>query len=214
MRDKFKRYFLTGLIVLFPLGLTFYFLWIFFSFVAKFFMPLLHPLFQSFLGKEYIPFFPFLWKLSSFLLALFLVWMVGLLATNFLGKKVLQKLNQLIERLPFIREFYLALSKLTHIFLAEKIQFQRVVLIEYPRKGIYAFGFVTNEKKWKLGEQVDDYALSVFLPTTPNPTSGFLLLVPEKEIIPVEINIEEAMKMVISGGLLAPEQLLIKSKNK
>lgn len=212
MRDKLKRYFITGLIILLPLWFTLYIFWIFFSFVAKFFIPILRPLFNYLLGKEYIPFFPFLLKLSAFLIALLIVWLVGLLATNIFGRKIFQRLDRTLATIPLIRQVYATVSKLTQIFFSGKTQFQRVVLLEYPRKGLYVFGFVTNEKTWQFSDQPGEPILNVFIPTTPNPTSGFFFLIPEKEVIPLEMSVDDALKMVISGGIISPENLPLKTK--
>lgn len=212
IREKLKRYFITGLIVLLPLWFTLYIFWIFFSFVAKFFIPILRPLFNYLLGEEYIPFFPFLLKLSAFLIALLIIWLVGLLATNIFGRKIFQKLDQTFATIPLIRQVYSTFSKLTQIFFSGKTQFQRVVLVEFPRKGLYALGFITNEKNWQFVDQPGEAVLNVFIPTTPNPTSGFFLLIPEKEVIPLEMSVDDALKMVISGGIVSPENLPLKTK--
>jgi len=212
MPDKLKRYFITGLIVILPLWFTLYIFWIFFCFVAKFFTPVLHPLFQYLLGKEYIPFFPFFLKLSAFLIALVIVWLVGLLTTNIFGRKIFQRVDRTFTTIPIIRQVYNTLSKLTQIFFSGKTQFQRVVLVEYPRKGLYALGFITNEKNWQFVDQPGETVLNVFVPTTPNPTSGFFLLIPEREVIPLDVTVDDALKVVISGGIVSPETLLLKTK--
>ena len=145
---------------------------------------------------------------SGVLIIIVLLTMVGALAANFLGRVLLRSGERVLDRMPVIRSVYGALKQ---IFVAVIQQsddsFSEVVLLEYPRRGIWAIGFVTSETKGEIQNQTEDHILNIFLPTTPNPTSGFLLFVPRREVVTLHMTVEEGIKMVISAGLVAPPDL-------
>ena len=153
--------------------------------------------------------FPFseLIKIASLLVILFLVFLIGILARNTIGSKIIAFTEWLLLKVPMFNVIY---STMTNIGNAIKNQqdgmFHKVVLFEYPRRGIYSIGFVTNEKNtWEVNNKIDEKLISVFLPTTPNPTSGFLLLLPQKDLTYLKMPVADAMRLVISGGVITPE---------
>jgi len=203
MKTKLGTYFATGLIALLPLALTIFILRFIFNKI------------DNILGGIISP-FPFitasrLWyyggKALAFLALLLLVFLVGVLARNVVGRRVISSVEMILKRIPFIRKIYTTIRQISDaVFRREKKLFQRVVLLEYPRKGVYTLGFVTSESGGTVNKAIKKRTLNVFISTTPNPTSGFLLVVPEKEVIPLDMTVEEGMKLIISGGVLSPPE--------
>ena len=190
MISHFRRIILTGLLAIVPVALTFYILKVVFTFLDN----LTSPIFKRM--EIYIPGL-------GILLTLLLVYLLGIFVTNVLGKRFLHWLETLIKNIPLINTIYNTIKQITQAFTgtAEK-KFQSVVYIEYPRKDLWTLAFVTGESK--NDEDVKFYHL--FVPTTPNPTSGVFIIIPKKDSIETELNVEEALKSVISGGMLAPKQ--------
>ena len=141
----------------------------------------------------------------GFLAVVLMLFLAGLIARNFIGKKIIALANQLVARIPLANKIYIAIDQIAKAFLSGKREvFQKAVLIEYPRKGIYSIGFFTQDTKGPVQNALSADVISVFLPTTPNPTSGFLLFVPKADAIPLDMSIEEALKLVISAGAVVP----------
>jgi uncharacterized membrane protein len=139
---------------------------------------------------------------------------IGFLTAGLIGRFVIKLGERIISRLPIIRSVYGALKQIFESVLASSSKsFREVVLVEYPRKGIWAIGFITGDTKGEVQNIIKDEMVNVFLPTTPNPTSGFLLFIPSKDLTVLEMNVEEGIKMVISGGIITPK-FLKKKKNK
>lgn len=184
---RLRNLFIAGLVILTPVVVTIYvFIFLFLKVDS-----LLGPLILRLVGLR-IPG-------MGFLGVLVLIFFTGLAARNYLGGKLIGFGEKILTKIPFISRIYVALQQISHAFLAQKRAiFKEAVLVEYPRKGIYAIGFVTSQME-------DGRMLSIFLPTTPNPTSGYLLFLPREEAIPLQMTIEEALKLVISGGAVAPE---------
>ncbi len=184
---RLRNLFIAGLVILTPVVVTIYvFIFLFLKVDS-----LLGPLILRLVGLR-IPG-------MGFLAVLVLIFFTGLAARNYLGGKLIGFGEKILTKIPFISRIYVALQQISHAFLAQKRAiFKEAVLVEYPRKGIYAIGFVTSQME-------DGRMLSIFLPTTPNPTSGYLLFLPREEAIPLQMTIEEALKLVISGGAVAPE---------
>ena len=184
---RLRNLFIAGLVILTPVVVTIYvFIFLFLKVDS-----LLGPLIFRLVGLR-IPG-------MGFLAVLVLIFFTGLAARNYLGGKLIGFGEKILTKIPFINRIYVALQQISHAFLAQKRAiFKEAVLVEYPRKGIYAIGFVTSQME-------DGRMLSIFLPTTPNPTSGYLLFLPREEAIPLQMTIEEALKLVISGGAVAPE---------
>jgi uncharacterized membrane protein len=187
-----RRAFITGLVVLSPLVVTG---WVFvslFRFVDGRMRPFLAqmPFLRDSLPDQGL-------TGIGFLAAIILVVLVGLLANNLLGRAVFGTLDRVIHRIPWIKGVYSATKEISGVVFAEKsTAFRKVVLFEYPRRGLYSLGFVTQELSLESGDRL----LHVFLPTTPNPTSGYFLMVPSKDAIQLPISIEDGLKLVVSGG--------------
>lgn len=191
---KLRKYFLTGIIVLLPLTITVYVLYFIFQLLDG----LLSPIIESLLGFN-IP------GLGALLTIVFVV-LVGLVATNVLGRKFISFLDQLFIRIPMVKIIYGATKQIIDAFsIQPRNALRRVALVEYPRRGIYSIVFVTSEGVGEVQEKTAQQVFSVFIPTTPNPTSGMLLLVPREEITFLEMCVEDALKLIISGGVVNPK---------
>ena len=196
-----KNNFLTGLIVILPFFLTAYIIWFLFQLVGMFFTPAITKIFELILVAK-MP--GVLVTFTSAAITLFLIWLVGVLVSNFIGEKFFHFAESVLLKIPMARGIYEAISKLTNIFLSDKSSFKRVVLIEWPRKGVYSIAFITSEETEAIQRATKQNVVSVFMPTTPNPTSGFLVLVPKEDVIPLDMSIDDAMKLIISGGIVVP----------
>ncbi len=135
------------------------------------------------------------------LLILLILFLTGIIARNYFGKKLIELGNLIVTRIPLINRIYIAIREIIEAILSEKREvLKKAVLIEYPRKGLYSIAFFTQDTKGPVQDTLDKDVISVFLPTTPNPTSGYLLFVPKKDVIELEMPVEDALKLVISGG--------------
>jgi len=201
MWKKLKKYFITGLLVLIPLVLTIFIIWKLFIAVDG----LLQGFVSNLLAKIGVPVTKYG---PGFVSVMLLILLTGLVARNFFGRKVIKLGEEILARIPLINRIYMAIQQISNAFLSEKREvFKKAILIEYPRKGIYSIGFFTQDTRGEVQERLDRDVVSVFLPTTPNPTSGFLLFVPKTDIIELDMSIEEALKLVISGGAIVPVSL-------
>ena len=197
---KIRGYFLTGIIVTAPVGLTFYVSFLFIGFIdAKV---------RNIIPVQYhydniLPFeIPGLGLLFVFIMLTF----IGFLTAGLIGRYIIKLGERIIARLPIIRSVYGALKQIFETVLKTSSKsFREVVLIEYPRKGIWAIGFITGDTKGEVQASLKEDIVNVFLPTTPNPTSGFLLFLPRKDLKILNMNVEEGIKMVISGGIVTPK---------
>ncbi|WP_447979789.1 DUF502 domain-containing protein [Candidatus Nitrospira bockiana] len=190
-----KRYFLTGLLVITPIWGTVLILKTLFVTV------------DSILGDAVARFVPSEYNVPGLgIMALvLLIFTTGLFAANFIGGQIVKWWEELLHRVPIVRGIYSTLKSMTDILsFKEKDRYNRVVLIQFPKNGHYCFAFVTGVTHGEIQEISTDPLLNVYVPTSPNPTSGYFLLVPEKEVIPLEISVEEAMKLIVSGGLYTP----------
>ena len=141
------------------------------------------------------------------LLALLVLLGTGLIAANYFGKRFVDFWESLLERIPLVRNIYSAVKRFAEIILSDSSQsFSRVLLIEYPRKGLYSLSFQTSQNLGEIQEKIGEDVVCVFVPTTPNPTSGLILMVPEKDVIELDMNVEDALKMVISLGVVVPDE--------
>ena len=188
MKKRIRKYFLSGLmVVVVPISLTVYILWAISKFTDR-----LYP--SSFL-PFYVPGF-------GIVITFVTIFLVGLITTNILGRRLLSLGEYIISRVPLVKEIYLSIKQIAEALFSQKEKnFRRVVLIEYPRNGIYTMVFVTGVAQQSLQEKTGEKLLNVFVPTTPNPTSGFFLMVPEEEVTELDITPEEAFKLIISGGM-------------
>ena len=187
---RLRNYFITGIVVLVPIGITLY-LTTFFISISSNLIP------QGINPNSYLPFaIPGL----EILLSVIFITLVGGLSLSFIGKKFLQLFNDLLKKIPILRTIYSAIGQMTETFAPKKGSKKSVVLIQYPRKGTWAVGFATKENKGEISKKTNTELINVFVPTTPNPTSGFLLMFPKSEIVYLDMTFEEASKFIVSAG--------------
>ena len=191
---KLRNYFITGIVVLVPIGITLYLTKFFISISSKLIPYDLNP-------NNYLPFaIP---GLEIFLSVIFITF-IGGLSLSFIGKKILQLFNDLLKKIPILRTIYSAIGQMTETLAPKRGSKKSVVLIEYPRKGSWAVGFATKENKGEISKKTNKDLINVFVPTTPNPTSGFLLMFPKNEIHYLDMTFEEASKFIVSAGTSEP----------
>ena len=199
--SKIRSWFFTGILVMTPLILTIYVVWAFITFVDNLVVPLV-PI--EYRPSYYLPFsIPGLGLIIVFLFTTF----VGILATGLFGRTLIRLWENILNRMPVVRSVYSAIKQILETVMATQSDaFRQAVLVEYPRKDIWAIGFVTGSTKGEVSENVNKKMVNVFMPTTPNPTSGFLLFFPEKDLIFLEMSVEDALKLVVSGGMVVPKK--------
>jgi uncharacterized membrane protein len=198
--QRLRTDFLTGLVVVLPMFLTVYIVWLTIGFVDAKIIPLIPNAYnpENVFGRN-------IFGLGLLVFVSFTT-LVGALAKGFFGRKILQIGEQLVERTPIVRSIYNALKQIVEtIFNQSGTSFQKACLVEYPRHGLWAVAFVATDTRGEIpGKTGEDDLVSVFLPTTPNPTSGFLLFVPRRDIVPLDMTLEEAAKLIVSAGLVTP----------
>ena len=201
---RLRNYFFTGVIVVAPITITGYLIWTFVTWVDRIVKPLIPPQYNP---DTYLPF-----AVPGFglLAGVLIVTMTGFLAANLVGRSVVNFGERLLDRMPLVRTLYRGLKQIFETVLNDRSDnFQSVGLIQYPRPGIWAVVFQSTETRGEVAAKIaGDYGVdelaSVFLPTTPNPTSGFLLFVPRKDLIQLDMTVEDGAKLVISAGLVVP----------
>ena len=187
---RIRNYFIAGIVVLIPLGITVYLTLLIISISSKILPKEINP-------NHYLPYnIPGL----EILISLLLITVIGWLSLSFLGKRLLHLFNKILKRIPILRTIYSALGQMTETFTKNGGEKKNVVLVEYPRKGCWAVGFATKENKGDISKKTNKSLINVFVPTTPNPTSGFLLMFPKEEIIYLDLSFEEASKFIVSAG--------------
>ena len=193
---RIRNYFITGIVVLIPIGITVY-LTIFLVSISSRILP-----------KEINPnhYLPYDIPGVEILTAVILITMIGWLSLSFLGKKLLNLLNNILKKIPILRTIYSAIGQMTETFTKSDKGKKNVVLIEYPRKGAWAVGFATKKNSGEITTKTKSNLVNVFVPTTPNPTSGVFIIIPQDDAVDAEMTVEEGLKAVISGGLLAPKR--------
>ncbi|MBV6657387.1 MAG: DUF502 domain-containing protein [Devosiaceae bacterium] len=202
---RLRNYFFTGVIVVAPVTITGYLIWTFVSWVDRIVKPLIPPVYNP---DNYLPF-----AVPGFgvVAAVLIITMAGFLAANLVGRSVVSFSERLLDRMPLVRTLYRGLKQIFETVLNERANnFQAVGLIQYPRPGIWAVVFQSTQTRgevaYKLSEnEGQEELVSVFLPTTPNPTSGFLLFVPKADLITLDMSVEDGAKLVISAGLVVPD---------
>ncbi len=204
---KVRAYFFTGLLVLVPLVLTGYIIWNLFlaidGILRGFAYNFILERFGVEIAKQQVPGI-------GFITLILIIILTGIIARNYFGRKIVNFGEKIVQRIPLINRVYGAIKQISHAFFSTKREvFKKPILFEYPRKGIYSIGFYTQDTRGVVQDALDVDVVSIFLPTTPNPTSGFLLFVPKAEITELDLSIEEALKLVISGGAIVP----LESKN-
>ena len=196
---RIRTYFLTGIIVTAPIGITFYIAWQFITWVDESIRPLLPPLYNP---ETYVPFaLPGVGLVFGFIV----LTLIGALTASFFGKALMRLGERLVERMPVVRTIYSALKQIFETVLAQSSDsFSEVVLVEYPRRGLWTIAFVTSKTKGEVQDITTDDMINIYVPTTPNPTSGFLLFVPRHDIRSLSMTVEEGIKYVISTGIIVP----------
>ena len=185
-----RNYFIAGVVVLIPIGFTLYLSKILIGISSKILPKNINP-------NSYLPFeIPGI----EILISIIFITFVGGLSLSFLGKRLLKLIDDLFKRIPFLRTVYSAIVQMTETFSKKDDNKKSVVLIEYPRKGVWAVGFATKENDGEMSKKVNKKLINVFVPTTPNPTSGFLLMFPIDEVIYLNMSFEEASKFIVSAG--------------
>ena len=185
-----RNYFIAGVVVLIPIGFTLYLSKILIGISSKILPKNINP-------NNYLPFeIPGI----EILISIIFITFVGGLSLSFLGKRILKLIDDLFKRIPFLRTVYSAIVQMTETFSKKDDNKKSVVLIEYPRKGVWAVGFATKENDGEMSKKVNKKLINVFVPTTPNPTSGFLLMFPIDEVIYLNMSFEEASKFIVSAG--------------
>ena len=197
--SRLRAYFLAGVLVTAPLGLTGLLSWWFIDFVDEKITPLIPDRYNP---ETYLPFgIPGL----GLLILLIAVTLIGALTAGLIGRWLLQTGERVLNRMPVVRSIYSAIKQIFETVLAQQSNaFREAVLVEYPRRGIWAIGFITGTTMGEVQNLTEEETVNIFLPTTPNPTSGFLLFVPKSDVVPLGMSVEEAVKMVISGGIVTP----------
>ena len=187
---KIRNNFIAGIVVLIPIGITLY-LTIFFIRISGKIIP-----------KEINPnnYLPFDIPGVEILMALIIITITGWLSLSFLGKKFFEYFNNILKKIPILRTIYSAIGQMTESFTKIEKDQRSVVLLEYPRKGVWVIGFATKENKGIIKNSIKEEVINIFVPTTPNPTSGFLLMVPKKDLIYLNVTFEQASKFIVSAG--------------
>ncbi|WP_165916166.1 DUF502 domain-containing protein [Marinisporobacter balticus] len=198
---KIRKIFITGLFVLTPIVVTSMLIgWIFNTVDSIFRVPI-----EKIIGFRIIG--------IGFILTMIIILGTGVFATNYLGKEFIHFVERALSKIPLVNTIYLSIKQLIDtILMKQRDAFKSTVLVEYPSKGIYTIGFVTSDAHRDISEKVGKRMKSVFIPTTPNPTSGMFIMIPEKDVMPLNITIDAALKLVVSGGILLPEQMQMKDK--
>ena len=187
---KLRNYFIAGIVVLIPFGITIYITLFIISISSKILPKEINP-------NHYLPYnVPGL----EIIISLFLITFIGWLSLSFLGKKLLDLFNRILKKIPILRTIYSAIGQMTETFTKNNNTEKNVVLIEYPRKGCWAVGFATKDNSGEISSKTNKKLVNVFVPTTPNPTSGFLIMFPKDEMIYLDMTFEEASKFIVSAG--------------
>ena len=192
---RIRNYFIAGVVVLIPIGITVYLTLFIVSISSKI------------LPKEINPnyYLPYNIPGVEILIAVFIITFIGWLSLSFLGKRLLLLFNNILKKIPILRTIYSAIGQMTETLAPNKTSKKSVVLIEYPRKGSWAVGFATKENEGEISRKTNTNLINVFVPTTPNPTSGFLLMFPKSEVIYLDMTFEEASKFIVSAGTSNPK---------
>ena len=192
---KLRNYFITGIVVLIPIGVTLY--------LTRFFIRVSSKLIPAEINPN--NYLPILIPGLEIILAIIFITLIGYLSLSFIGKKILQLFNDLLKRIPILRTIYSAIGQMAETLAPKRKSKKSVVLVEYPRKGSWAVGFATKDNKGEISKKTNQKLVNVFVPTTPNPTSGFLLMFPKEDIIYLDMNFEEASKFIVSAGTSNPK---------
>ena len=192
---RIRNYFIAGVVVLIPIGVTFY-LTIFLVTISSKILP------KEINPNHYLPYnIPGL----EIIISIILITLIGWLSLSFIGRRLLILFNNILKKIPILRTIYSAIGQMTETFTKTDKDKKNVVLVEYPRKGSWAVGFATKENTGEISDKVKKDLINVFVPTTPNPTSGFLLMFPKDEVIYLDLTFEQASKFIVSAGTSNPD---------
>jgi len=199
LMGRLRAYFFAGILITAPISITFYLAWLFISFVDSQVTPWIPVKYNP---TTYLPFgLPGL----GLVVVVVALTLIGMLTAGFFGRLIMKFYDGLLARMPVVRNVYSALKQIIETVLAQQSNaFRQAVLIEYPRRGLWAIAFITGRTEEEVQNLTDEETINIFLPTTPNPTSGFLLFVPKRDLVPLSMTVEEAIKMVISAGIVTP----------
>ena len=203
LTSRIRRYLISGFIIWIPLGVTIFIIQLFAGYTAGLVSLLPNALHPDVLLGFY---FPGMRAILGFIIVILVLLVTGFIASNFLGRQLLALGGELLEHIPLVRSIYSAAKQISDTMFSNKGKsFRKVVLIRYPQKETWTLAFQTGDTLGELNAKMPGDMLSVFVPTTPNPTSGFLLMVPAKDVIELEMNVDEALAMIISLGVIVPE---------
>lgn len=200
---RIRNYFLTGFVVCAPLAITAYIAWSFVGWVDSWVKP--------YIPARYNPdyYLPFAVPGFGLIVALIIITLIGFLTANFIGRSIVSYGETLLDRTPLVRSLYKALKQIFETVLSNKSEvFKKVALIEYPRRGLWSIVFISSERQSEVNHRLEEPAnetIAVFLPSTPNPTTGFLMYVPRADVVELSMSVEEAAKLIISAGLVTPD---------
>ena len=193
---KIRNYFFTGVVVLIPIGLTIY--------LSKFLINTSSKILPSQINPNY--YLPFNIPGLEIIISIIFITIIGFISLSYLGKKFLQLIDSLFKKIPLLGTFWSAIKQMSQSFKESGGKSKSVVLVEYPRKGVWAVGFATKENSGEIAEKTNQKLINVFVPTTPNPTSGFLLMFPKDDVIFLNMTFEEASKFIVSAGTTTTEK--------
>lgn len=189
-----RNIFITGFLIILPIAGSLYIMYLFFSFIDNLFNAPLKGLF----GIE-VPG-------VGVILTFTIIFSIGIIARNYFGKKILHLTERIIIKIPLVKTIYISIKQIVDtLFLKKKDAFKKAVLVEYPKEGVYTIGFITSESPREISKKTKAECVSLFIPTTPNPTSGMFIIVPKDKVTYLDMDVEEAIKLIVSGGLVTPE---------
>ena len=192
---RIRNYFIAGVVVLIPIGVTFYLTILLITISSRILPNEINP-------NHYLPYnIPGL----EIIISIILITLIGWLSLSFIGRRLLNLFNNILKKIPILRTIYSAIGQMTETFTKTNKDKKNVVLVEYPRKGSWAVGFATKENTGEISDKVKKDLINVFVPTTPNPTSGFLLMFPKDEVIYLDLTFEQASKFIVSAGTSNPD---------
>ena len=191
---RIRNNFIAGIVVLIPIGITLYLTLVIVKVSSKILPKEINP-------NNYLPYnIPGI----EIIIALLLITLIGWLSLSFIGKKLLNIFDNILNKIPILRTIYSAFTQMLETFTSNKVSKKNVVLVEYPRKGTWAVGFATNKNTGEIKNKIGQEVVNVFVPTTPNPTSGFLLMFPKEDVIYLDLTFEQASKFIVSAGSTNP----------
>jgi uncharacterized membrane protein len=206
--SRFRQHFVTGLLVLAPLWLTGYVVVLVVRYLGGYLSPYLREIAVRALGESHpAALVTVAADVVSFVVTVLLITLVGLAVGRVMGQRAVELLSALLSRIPVVREVYNGVRRFGAMLAGDKSNLRRVVAVRFPYEHAWRIGFVTSEREWPFPEENGDPHTAVFVPGTPNPTSGFLIFYPPQDVIPLSLSVDEALKLIVTGGTLTPERL-------